>query len=185
MINDILKDAEERMDKSLNSIKNELITIRTGRATPALLDAVKVNYYENMVPLKQVANVTAPDARLLVVQVFDKNAVSSVEKAIMQSDLGLTPQKDGNLIRLPIPQLTKERRSELVKIVHRIAEEGRVAIRNIRRDANEMLKESEKKHEISEDALHKALEDVQKLTDKYIEKVDEVVKKKEHEIMEE
>jgi ribosome recycling factor len=185
MIKDILKDAEERMDKSLNSVKNELITIRTGRATPALLDVVKVDYYGNLVPLKQVANVAAPDARLLVVQVFDKNAVSSVEKAIMQSDLGLTPQKDGNLIRLPIPQLTEERRKELVKIAYRIAEEGKVAIRNIRRDANEMLKETEEEHEISEDALYRAFDDVQKLTDRYIEKIDEIVKQKEYEIMEE
>jgi len=185
MINDVLADAKERMGKSIANTQHEFLVIRTGRATPALLDGIRVEYYGTKVPLKQVANIAAPDPRMLVVQVFDRTAVSAVEKAIQTSDIGLNPQTDGNLIRLPIPSLTEERRRELIKYIHKLAEEGRVAIRNIRRDANDMTKELEKESEISEDAAHNALQDIQKLTDEHIEKVDELVKRKEKEIMEE
>ena len=184
MIDDILKDTENRMRKSVRSSQHELNTIRVGRANPALLDVVKVDYYGSILPLKQVANVAAPDSRLLVVQAFDRNAVSAIEKAIRKSDLGLNPLVDGNLIRLPIPQLNEERRKELVKYVHKLAEEGRVAIRNVRRDSNEMLKELEKNHDISEDDLHRTLNTIQQLTVKYIKEVDELLERKEKEIIE-
>jgi len=184
MIDDILKDAEDRMRKSVRSSQHELNIIRVGRANPALLDVVKVDYYGSILPLKQVANVAAPDSRLLVVQAFDRNAVSAIEKAIRKSDLGLNPLVDGNLIRLPIPQLNEERRKELVKYVHKLAEEGRVAIRNVRRDSNEMLKELEKNHDISEDDLHRTLNTIQQLTVKYIKEVDELLERKEKEIIE-
>lgn len=184
MINDILKDAEDRMRKSVRNSQHELNIIRAGRANPALLDVVKVDYYGSILPLRQIANVAAPDSRLLVVQAFDRNSVSAIEKAIRKSDLGLNPLVDGNLIRLPVPQLNEERRKELVKYVHKIAEEGRVAVRNVRRDSNEILKELEKNHDISEDDLHKTLDKIQQLTDKYIKEVDEFLKRKEKEIME-
>ncbi len=184
MIDDILKDTEDRMRKSVRSSQHELNIIRVGRANPALLDVVKVDYYGSILPLKQVANVAAPDSRLLVVQAFDRNAVSAIEKAIRKSDLGLNPLVDGNLIRLPIPQLNEERRKELVKYVHKLAEEGRVAIRNVRRDSNEMLKELEKNHDISEDDLHRTLNTIQQLTVKYIKEVDELLERKEKEIIE-
>ncbi|RKY55633.1 MAG: ribosome recycling factor [Candidatus Neomarinimicrobiota bacterium] len=183
-MDDILKDAEDRMRKSVRSSQHELNIIRVGRANPALLDVVKVDYYGSILPLKQVANVAAPDSRLLVVQAFDRNAVSAIEKAIRKSDLGLNPLVDGNLIRLPIPQLNEERRKELVKYVHKLAEEGRVAIRNVRRDSNEMLKELEKNHDISEDDLHRTLNTIQQLTVKYIKEVDELLERKEKEIIE-
>ncbi|MFH1212880.1 MAG: ribosome recycling factor [Candidatus Neomarinimicrobiota bacterium] len=183
-MNEIIKDTELRMKKSVDAIQQEMAVIRTGRATPSLLDPIKVEYYGTTVPLRQVASIGAPDARLLVVQVFDRSAVVNVEKAIRSAELGLNPLVDGNLLRVPIPQLTEERRKELVKYAHKIAEEGRVAIRNIRRDANDMAKDLEKEHEISEDDYHKGQEEVQKLTDKYIKQIDENVKHKEKEILE-
>jgi len=185
VINDVLKDTENRMQKSVDAARHDLAAIRTGRANPAILDSIKVDYYGSVIPLKQIANVATPDPRLLVVQVFDKNAVSAVDKAIKAADLGLNPQADGNLLRLPIPPLNEERRRELVKYAHKIAEDGKVAIRNIRRDANEMVKELEKEHEISEDQSHDGLESIQKLTDKYINEIDELFKKKEKDILDE
>ncbi len=185
MVNDILQDTEERMLKSITATQHDFMVIRTGRATPALLDGIRVEYYGSKVSLKQVANVAAPDPRLIMVQVFDRTAVSAVEKAIQTSDLGLNPQTDGNLIRLPIPPLNEQRRRDLVKYVHKMAEEGRVAIRNIRRDANEMIKELDKSHDIPEDVAHQALDKIQKLTNEYIEKMDDLLKRKEKEIMEE
>ncbi|PIS29876.1 MAG: ribosome recycling factor [Candidatus Marinimicrobia bacterium CG08_land_8_20_14_0_20_45_22] len=185
MIRDILKDAEDRMKKSLETSQHDMAVIRTGRATPSLLDSIRVDYYGSMVPLKQVANVAAPDARLLVVQVFDRNAIQSVEKAIRTSDLGLNPKVEGNILRLPIPSLTEDRRKELIKFIHKLAEEGRISIRNVRRDANEMTKDLEKSGDISEDDSHLGLEKIQELTDKYTKLVDEIVKRKEKEIMEE
>ncbi len=184
MIDEVIKDAEGRMKKSVENIQQEMAVIRTGRATPSLLDPIKVEYYGSNVPLRQVASIGAPDARLLVVQVFDRNAVANVDKAIRSAELGLNPLVEGNLLRIPIPQLTEERRRELVKYLHKIAEEGRVAIRNIRRDANEMAKDLEKEHEISEDESHKGQDEVQKLTDKYIRQIDELVKRKEKDILE-
>jgi len=184
MIDEVIKEAEVRMKKSVDNIQQEMAVIRTGRATPALLDPIKVEYYGSNVPLRQVASIGAPDARLLVVQVFDRNAVANVDKAIRSAELGLNPLVDGNLLRVPIPQLTEERRRDLVKYLHKIAEEGRVAIRNIRRDANDMAKDLEKEHEISEDDSHKGQDEVQKLTDKYIKQIDELVKRKEKDILE-
>ncbi|MFA4838336.1 MAG: ribosome recycling factor [Candidatus Neomarinimicrobiota bacterium] len=185
MIRDILKDTEDRMKKSLEASQHNMAVIRTGRATPSLLDSIRVDYYGSMVPLKQVANVAAPDARLLVVQVFDRSAVQSVEKAIRTSDLGLNPKVEGNILRLPIPALTEDRRRDLTKFIHKLAEEGRVSIRNVRRDANEMTKDLEKSRDISEDDSHLGLEKIQELTDKHIKLIDEMVKRKEKEIMEE
>lgn len=185
MVDDILKDTEDRMQKSVDTIHQELAAIRTGRANPAILDSIKVDYYGSLIPLKQIANVAAPDPRLLVIQVFDKSAVTAVDKAIKAADLGLNPQVDGNLLRLPIPPLTEERRRELVKYAHKIAEDGKIAVRNIRRDANDMIKELEKEHEISEDQSHDSMESIQELTDKFIQEIDELFKKKEQEIMDE
>ncbi|MBO8131504.1 MAG: ribosome recycling factor [Candidatus Marinimicrobia bacterium] len=184
MLDEILKDAEERMKKSVENTRHELLTIRTGRATPTLLDGIKVEYYGSMVPLRQIANVVTPEARLIVVNPFDRSALASIEKAIIQANLGLNPMNDGNVIRIPIPPLTEERRKELVKIVHKLAEDGRVAIRNIRRDANDMIKELKTNHEISEDEAELYLEKVQKLTDKYIEEINSMLKSKEKELME-
>ncbi|HDN58443.1 MAG: ribosome recycling factor [Candidatus Neomarinimicrobiota bacterium] len=185
MIEDILKDAEERMKKSLENTRHELLTIRTGRATPTLLDGVKVEYYGSMVPLKQVANVVAPEARLLVVNPYDRSALPAIEKAIIQANLGLNPMNDGNVIRIPIPPLTEERRQELVKLAHKLCEDGRIAVRNIRRDANDMVKDLKKDHEISEDEAEVAFEKIQKLTDKYIDEINTMLKSKEKELLEE
>ncbi|MEJ2721476.1 MAG: ribosome recycling factor [bacterium] len=172
------------MGKSIENLKRELLGIRTGKANPGLLDNVKVMYYGQMVPLKQVASIAVPEARLITVQPWEKALVPEVEKAIQGSELGLNPQSDGTLIRLPIPPLTEERRRDLVKVVKRVGEETRIAVRNIRRDANEKFKKLEKDHKISEDEMHTHQEEVQKLTDKYIERVDEVIAAKEKEIME-
>jgi ribosome recycling factor len=184
MINDILAEARAHMQKAVESVQHEMALIRTGRATTNLLDIVRVEYYGAHVPVNQVATISVPESRLLVVQPWDKSAISAVEKAIMASGLGLTPSNDGTVIRLPIPQLTEERRRDLVRVVHKLAEEGRVSIRNARRDANEMVKEGEKEGEIPEDDSKKAQKQVQDLTDDHIKKVDEVLKRKEAEIME-
>ena len=184
MINDILSEAKSHMQKAIESVQHEMALIRTGRATTNLLDVVRVEYYGTHMPINQVATIGVPEPRLLTIQPWDKSAISAVEKAILASGLGLTPSNDGTVIRLPIPQLTEERRKDLVRVVHKLAEEGRVSIRNARRDANEMLKEAEKEGEIPEDDSKKAQKHVQDLTDEYIKKVDEVLKRKEAEIME-
>jgi ribosome recycling factor len=173
------------MKKALLTLQQEFAGVRTGRASAGLLDGIKVEYYGAMVPLHQVATITVPEARLMTIQPWEKQLLSSIEKAILKSDLGLTPVNDGHFIRLPIPTLTEERRRDLVKVVKRMAEENRVAVRNIRRDSNAALKEAEKKGDISEDDSHKSQEDIQELTNKYIELIDEVLTKKEKEIMEE
>ncbi len=184
MLTDIIKETETSMRKTMDNLQMELAGIRTGKANPALLDSIRVDYYGQMVPLKQVANIAAPDVRLLTLQPWDKTIIGAIEKAILASELGLNPQSDGTLIRLPIPQLTEERRKELVKVVKRFGEETKVAIRNIRRDGNDKIKKLEKKHEISEDIMHTRQDEIQKLTDKFIVKVDETVQEKEKEIME-
>ena len=184
MIDKIYNAAEEKMKKALESTKAELAKIRTGKASTALLDGIRVNYYGAMVPIKQVASVSTPEVRLITVQPWEKGVIGEIEKAILKSDLGLNPVNDGHLIRIPIPPLTEERRHDLVRLSKKLGEEGRVAIRNARRDANEALKKAEKNHETSEDDSHRAMDDVQELTDDYIEKIDEVLKKKEEEIME-
>jgi len=184
VVKEIIKHAEESMLKSIDNLRHELTGIRTGKANPALLDTVKVNYYGQTVPLKQVANIAVPDARLITVQPWDKTLVPEIEKAIMSSELGLNPQSDGVLIRLPIPPLTEERRKELVKVVKRMAEDTRIAVRNVRRDANEKVKKLEKDHQISEDEMHLRMEEIQKLTDDHIKRIDEIIEAKEKEIME-
>ena len=180
----IFVDAEEHMKKTLESLRTEFAGIRTGKATPSLLDVLRVSAYGAQVPLKQVASVNAPEARLLIIQPWDKSLIGEIEKAIQKSDLGLNPSTDGQVVRLPIPPLTEERRRELVKVVKKMAEESRVAIRNIRRDANEAVKKILKESKISEDEDKQAHDQTQKLTDKYISLVDEFLVKKEKEIME-
>ncbi len=180
---EIIKDAKRRMDGAINALHDELVKIRTGRATPTLLDGIKVDYYGQKVPLNQAATVTAPEPRLLVVQPWEKKMLAEIEKEIQKADLGLNPSNDGNVIRIPIPQLSEERRKDLVKLVHKFAEEARIAVRNVRRDANDHLKKLEKNHEISEDQLKDYLDDVQELTDEHIKKIDEIMKTKEEEIL--
>lgn len=183
-VKEIFKNAESRMKKSVEHVSHELAGIRTGRATPALLDSVKIDYYGNKVPITQASTVTAPEPRLLVVQPWEKRLIPEIEKAILESDLGLNPSNDGNVVRIPIPQLSEERRRELIRLVKKYAEDGRVAIRNVRRDANEQIKKLEKAHEISEDQSKDALEQIQKLTDQYIKEIDEALERKEKEILE-
>jgi ribosome recycling factor len=184
MIKKLHADTEEKMKKAVESVKKELASIRTGKATTALLDGVKVEYYGTLTPLSQVANISVPDPRLLVIQPWEKRLIPDIVKAIHKSDLGLNPQSDANVIRLPIPPLTEERRKDLVKLVKKLTEEGKVALRNIRRDANEALKNAEKNKEISEDESRKAQVQVQEILDKHIELLDEMTKKKEAEVME-
>ncbi|MGB9720863.1 MAG: ribosome recycling factor [bacterium] len=184
MIQKIKDDARQKMEKSISLLNQEFSKIRTGRATPALLDGVKVEYYDSFLPLNQVASISIPEPRLIVIQPWDKQALSAIEKAIYKADIGLTPNNDGNVIRLSLPPLTAERREELVKLTQKLAEECRVAVRNIRRDANNELKKVEKEKKISEDDSFKAQEAIQKMTDEYIKKVDEILKKKEKEIRE-
>jgi ribosome recycling factor len=183
VIEDLLKDAGSRMAKSIDATRNELATVRTGRASPHLLDRVNVDYYGTTTPLKQLANVAATEARLLTVTPYDKSAIKQMEKAIMESDLGLTPSNDGNVIRLQIPELTEERRKELVKIVRGIGEEGKVAIRNIRRDCMHDLRELRNEGEVGKDEEHRAEEELQKLTDSNVAEVDNLLKGKEEEIL--
>ena len=184
MIDDWLQDAEQRMDKSIEALHKELAGIRTGRATPALVDRLHVDYYGAPTPLQSLANITAPEARLLVIQPYDRGAMSAIEKAIQKSELGLNPSNDGTLIRIPIPQLTEERRKEFVKMAKQKAEAARVSIRNIRRDANEQVKKLLKDKAISEDEDKRSHDEIQKLTDSYIQKIDQLSKSKEKEIME-
>jgi ribosome recycling factor len=184
MIDGILEETGERMKKSLSAFKRELAGIRTGRATTALLDSIRVETYGQSMPLNQVASVSVPESRLILVQPWDRTIVADVEKAIHKSDLGLVPNTDGNVIRLAIPPLTEERRQDLVKIVRKQAEEARVSVRNIRRDSNDVLKKAQKDGTVSEDESHKAMDEVQELTDKYVKEIDGVLKTKEAEIME-
>ena len=183
-IDDLIQDAVRRMDKSVETTQHEFNSIRTGRASAALLDHVAVDYYGTPTPLNQLATINVPEPRMLTIQPFDPSSVKTIEKAIMESDLGLTPSNDGKLIRLPIPQLTEERRKELVKVVRNMAEEGKVAVRNVRRDAIHHLKELVDKGEAGSDEEHRAEERVQKLTDDHVHEIDELLKKKEAEIME-
>jgi ribosome recycling factor len=184
MLKEVLANTESHMDQSIEHLQHEFGGIRTGKANPALLDSIKVDYYGQKVPLKQVASIAVPDARLITVQPWDKNVIGDIEKAILASELGLNPQNDGTIIRLPIPQLTEERRKDLVKVVKRLGEDAKVALRNIRRDANENIKKLEKKHEIGEDEMHTNQDVIQKLTDQFVNKVEEVVAAKEKEILE-
>ena len=183
MLNDIKKDAQARMAKSIEALRHDLTKLRTGRATTALVDHLKVNYYGSDMPLTQVASVTVTDARSLTITPWEKQMVSAVEKAILASDLGLTPNTAGTVIRINIPALTEERRRDLSKHVHGEGENAKIAVRNIRRDANQQVKDLLKEKEITEDEESKAQDDIQKLTDKAIKDVDDVVKAKEQELM--
>jgi ribosome recycling factor len=184
LIDELLADAKERMAKSVDSSRGELATVRTGRASPHLLDRIMVDYYGNPTPLKQLANVSASDARLLTVTPFDKSALGAIEKSIQESDIGLTPSNDGNLIRLQIPEMTEERRREMVKVVHGVAEEGRIAIRNVRRDIMSDLRELKKEGEAGEDDERRGEDALQKQTDEAIAEIDSLLKGKEEEILE-
>ncbi|WP_026476035.1 ribosome recycling factor [Alkaliphilus transvaalensis] len=175
---------EEKMQKTISVIKDDLGSIRAGRANPAMLDKLTVDYYGTVTPVKQLASVTAPEPRLLLIQPYDRSSMQSIEKAIQMSDLGLNPSNDGKVIRLNIPQLTEERRRDLTKLVKKTAEDGKVAIRNERREGNDLLKKMQKDGELTEDELKKAQDEIQKMTDKYIQQIDELVVKKEKELLE-
>jgi ribosome recycling factor len=184
LIDELLEDAKGRMAKSVDAIRSEFGTVRTGRASPALLDRISVDYYGTQTPLKQLANMSAPEARMLTVTPYDKTSIKAIEKSIMESDLGLTPSNDGTVIRLTIPELTEERRKELVRIVRGIAEDGRVAVRNVRRDIMHDLRELKKDGDVGGDDEHRAEEALQKLTDERVHEIDDLLKHKEQEILE-
>jgi ribosome recycling factor len=184
VIDELLQDAREHMDKSVEATRQKFGSVRTGRASPSLLDRINVDYYGAQTPLKQLATIHAPEARLLTVQPYDKSSIKSIERAIMESDIGLTPSNDGVLIRLSIPELTEERRKQLVKVVRQLAEEGRVAIRNIRRDVMHDLRELRDAGEAGSDDEHRAEETLQKLTDQKVGELDALLKGKEEEILE-
>ena len=183
MINELFVDVKDKMNKAVEHYRHEVSTIRTGRASTNILDVVKVDYYGTPTPLNNIAHITVPEGQLIVIQPFDPSSLEIIEKAIMSSDVGLTPNNDGSVIRLNIPSLTEERRKELVKVVHKIIEEGRVAVRNIRRDANDLLKKSEKDHDLSEDNLRRATDNIQEMTDEYIKNLNQIQDAKEKDIM--
>ena len=184
MINELFNDVKNRMNKAIAHYRHEVASIRTGRASTNILDGVKVDYYGTPTPLNNIAHVTVPEGQLIVIQPFDPNTLGIIEKAIIASDVGLTPNNDGNVIRLNIPSLTVERRKELIKVVHKIIEDGRVAVRNIRRDANDNLKKHEKEHDLSEDNLRRAMDNIQEMTDDHIKELNVLQDSKEKEIME-
>ncbi|HEX9109752.1 MAG TPA: ribosome recycling factor [Longimicrobiales bacterium] len=179
-----INQAREHMDKAVDAMRREFSTVRTGKASPALLDTVRVDAYGSKMPLNQVANVSAPEPRLLIVQPWDKGLMGAVEKAIKAAELGLNPSNDGNIIRVPVPALTEERRRDYVKMLHKLAEEGRVAVRHARQEGNKDIKRREAEGEISEDDARREMEQVQKLTDDYIHKIEQLLKAKEAEVME-
>lgn len=183
MLKEIQSDTESRMKKTIEAIKGDLSGIRSGKATPALLDSVKAEVYGQLTPLNQLGSISVPDPKSLLVQPWDKSIIGDVVKAIQSAELGLNPQAESNLIRIPIPPLSEERRGDLVKLCKKMAEDGRVAIRNIRRDANDKLKKAEKDKNISEDQMHDGIDSIQKITDKYIKEVDVLVVAKEKDIM--
>lgn len=184
MIDELLDDAKRRMDKSVDTTAHEFNTVRTGRASAALLDRIQIDYYGQQTPLKQLATINVPEPRLLTIQPYDPGSIKTIERAIQESELGLTPNNDGKLIRLPIPQLTEERRKELVKVVKHLAEEGRVAVRNVRRDVMHDLKELVRDGDVGDDEERRAEDRAQKLTDEHVARIDDLLKKKEEEIME-
>jgi ribosome recycling factor len=184
MLDDIYQDARESMDKTITSLENELSRVRTGRANLSLLDGIRVDYYGTLTPLNQMASLSVPESRLITIQPWDASVIKDIEKAILKSDLGLTPSNDGKIIRIAIPPLTEERRKQLAKSVHKTCEEHKVAIRNLRRDANEMLKSLKKDGDISEDDAFKGQDQVQKITDDFIARIDTIYKDKEKEILE-
>ena len=183
-MNEIIKDAKTRMDKSIEAFRNEIAKIRTGKATTALLDGIKIDYYGTLTPLNQTANVSVLDSHTLSITPWDKTMVAAIDKAIMIADLGLNPVNDGTNLKVPIPPLNEERRRDLVKLAKKFGEDAKIAIRNVRRDANDHLRKAEKEKELSEDLRHDAEADVQKYTDEHINKIDEIIKHKEAEMME-
>ena len=184
MSKELIQAGEDRMKKAIEALNREFATLRAGRANPSILEKVTVEYYGAPTAVNQLASISVPEARMLVIQPFDKTSIGDIEKAILKSDLGLTPSNDGTVIRITIPALTEERRRDLVKLVKKYAEEGKVAVRNIRRDVNDDLKKIQKDGEMTEDELRRSTDDVQKLTDKYISEIDKVAENKEKEIME-
>jgi ribosome recycling factor len=184
MLKEIEKNIQDKMEKTISVLKNELSTLKAGRANPTILDRITVDYYGSPTPLNQLANIAAPEPRVLTISPWDPKEITNIEKAIQKSDLGINPSNDGKIIRLVIPQLTEERRKELVKVVKKLGEEAKIAIRNIRRDANDQLKKLKKDGKITEDELKKSEEEIQKITDKYIKEADKAVEVKEKEIME-
>lgn len=184
LVEEFMADGRDRMSKAVIACQNEFNTVRTGRASSALLDRISVDYYGTKTPLKQLANISTPEARLLVVTPYDKSSIKEIEHAILESELGLNPNNDGNVIRLAIPELTEERRRELAKVVKGLAENGRVAVRNVRRHVHKDIKDLQKEGDISEDELHWAEDELQKLTDEHTDKIDELLKHKEEEILE-
>lgn len=184
MKDEVLAELRQKMDKSVEALKKEFVRLRTGRASTALLDGIKVNCYETLMPLDQVASLSVPESRLITIKPWDQSVLGEVEKSILKSELGLTPMNDGKIIRISIPPLTEERRMELAKLAKKMAEDGKISIRNHRREANEMFKEMKTEKEISEDEMYKSQDDVQKITDDYIKKVDEITAEKEKEIIE-
>lgn len=184
MIEEVLSEAKSRMSKSIEVLKRDLAGIRTGRASPMIFDNIKIDYYGTQTPLKQIATISAPEARLLIIQPWDNATLGDITKAIQKSDLGLNPSSDGHMIRIPIPPLSEERRREMVKLVHKRAEEGKVALRNVRRDSMDMLKDLEKEKEISQDEQKRAQSKLQEITDGFISEVDQIAKDKESELLE-
>ena len=184
MVNDLFNDVKVRMKKAIEHYRYEVASIRTGRASASVLDGIKVDYYNTPTLINNIAHVTVPEGQLIVIQPFDPNSLEIIEKSIIASDIGLTPNNDGNVIRLNIPSLTEERRKELMKVVHKIIEEGRVAVRNVRRDANDHLKKHEKDHDLSEDNLRRAMDNIQEMTNDHIKDLNQVQDSKEKEIME-
>ena len=184
MIDDIYLETRERMEKSITALKNELNRIRTGRASLSLLDGVRADYYGTQTPLNQMATLAVPESRLITIQPWDTSAIKEIEKAILKSDLGLTPTSDGKIVRIAIPPLTEERRKELVKVIHKMCEESKIAVRNIRRDANDLVKGLKKDGDISEDDAFKSQDTVQEITDEFTKRIDDIYKEKEKEILE-
>ena len=184
MKDEILSDLHDKMNSSIEALKKEFVRLRTGRATPALLDGIRVNCYESQMPIDQVASISVPESRLITIKPWDQSVIKEIEKSILKSELGLTPMNDGKIIRINIPPLTEERRKELAKMAKKMAEEAKIAVRNHRRDANDIFKDLKNEKEISEDEMHSAQEEVQKITDDYISKVDKVTSEKEKEILE-
>ena len=183
MIDDVLLDAEDRMEKAVAALRRELTTIRTGRAHPGLVEHLRVDYYGAPTPLNQLATIGVPEPRLLTIQPWDRQSLSAIEKAIQKSDLGLNPMNDGTIIRLVIPQLTEERRKELVRVVRKKVEEGRVAVRNVRRDCQDELRRLQREKQVSEDAQYRGQDELQKLTDRFIQEIDQVGEEKEEELL--
>ena len=183
MTDDVLREANQRMEKTIELFRKNMASVRAGRATPALLDKVQVEYYGTLTPINQLANISVPEPRTLVLQPWDKTSIEAIEKAILKSDLGLIPNNDGNVIRLTIPQLTEERRNEIVRSIRKEAEDERVAIRNVRRECNDLLKQKEKNNELTQDEVRRLQERIQKLTDEKIAEIDEILAAKEKEIL--